>query len=72
MIVKEKNNQLLTLSTPTPRRMESAIMAWPRGEVVVCNNLIESWDNLIDSEARKMTQKSMTYENKKPRRAPCR
>ena len=57
----------------TPCRMESAMMAWPKVEVVVCNNLIESEDNWIDSEGKKLTQKSMTYENKKHRRAPfCR
>jgi len=39
------------------------MMAWPRGEVVVCNDLIESEDNLIDSEGKKLTQKSMTYEH---------
>ena len=63
-----------TLTHPlllTPRRMESAMMTWPRGEVVVCSNLIESEDNLTDSEAKKLTQKSMTYEKKKHRRAPC-
>jgi hypothetical protein len=38
-------------------------MAWPRGEVVVCNNLIESENNLIDSEGKKLTQKSMTYKH---------
>jgi len=41
------------------------MMKWMRSEVVVCNNLIESEDNLIDSEGKKMAQKSMTYGNKK-------
>ena len=53
---------------------KTAMMTGPRGgrvEVVVWNNLIESEDNLFESEAKKMAQKSMTYKNKKHRRAHC-